>query len=83
LAIFGGRPPDVGVTLSPRRSESPMCTGGYFASASASRSLPSRAFNKDPTDPQWQDAPEYKEWLVWMKKYNSSGNITDTFTVDA
>jgi branched-chain amino acid transport system substrate-binding protein len=38
---------------------------------------------KDPTDPQWQDTPEYKEWAAWMKKYNSSANITDIFTVDA
>ena len=38
---------------------------------------------KDPTDPQWQDTPEYKEWAAWMKKYNSSTNITDIFTVDA
>jgi branched-chain amino acid transport system substrate-binding protein len=38
---------------------------------------------KDPTDPQWQDTPEYKEWMAWMKKYNSSANITDIFTVDA
>jgi branched-chain amino acid transport system substrate-binding protein len=38
---------------------------------------------KDPTDPQWQDTPEYKEWVAWMKKYNSSANITDIFTVDA
>jgi ABC-type branched-chain amino acid transport systems, periplasmic component len=37
---------------------------------------------KDPTDPQWQDTPEYKEWLTWMKKYNSSANITDIFIVD-
>ena len=32
----------------------------------------SAAYLKDPTDPQWQDTPEYKEWLAWMKKYNSS-----------
>jgi branched-chain amino acid transport system substrate-binding protein len=38
---------------------------------------------KDPTDPQWQDTPEYKEWAAWMKKYNSSANITDIFAVDA
>ena len=41
----------------------------------------SAAFVKDPTDPQWQDTPEYKEWLAWMKKYNSSGNIADAYTV--
>ena len=23
------------------------------------------------------NTPEYKEWLDWMKKYNSAGNVTD------
>ena len=41
----------------------------------------SAAFDKDPTDPQWQDTPEYKEWLAWMKKYNTSGNVADGLTV--
>jgi len=41
----------------------------------------SAAFAKDPTDPQWQDAPEYKEWLTWMKKYNTSSNFADTNAV--
>ena len=36
---------------------------------------------KEPTDPQWQDTPEYKEWLAWMKKYNTSGNVADSLTV--
>ena len=36
---------------------------------------------KEPTDPQWQDTPEYKEWLDWMKKYNTSGNVADSLTV--
>ena len=43
----------------------------------------SASFYKDPTDPQWQNTPEYKEWLAWMKKYNTSSNITDNITVDA
>ncbi len=42
----------------------------------------SAAFDKDPTDSQWQDTPEYKEWLAWMKKYNTSANLTDTLAVD-
>jgi len=42
----------------------------------------SAAFDKDPTDPQWQDTPEYKEWLAWMQRYNASANIADAFTVD-
>ncbi len=41
----------------------------------------SAGFLKDPTDPQWQDTPEYKEWLAWMKKYNTSGNVADAVTV--
>jgi branched-chain amino acid transport system substrate-binding protein len=34
----------------------------------------------DPTDPQWQNTAEYKEWLAWMKKYNPSGNVADGFS---
>jgi len=41
----------------------------------------SAAFNKDPTDPQWQDTPAYREWLAWMKKYNPAGNVADAFNV--
>jgi branched-chain amino acid transport system substrate-binding protein len=41
----------------------------------------SAGYLKDPTDPQWQDTPEYKEWLAWMRKYNTSGNVADIFTV--
>ena len=41
----------------------------------------SAGYFKDPTDPQWQDTPEYRDWLAWMKKYNTSGNIADNFTV--
>ncbi len=41
----------------------------------------SAAYNKDPSDSQWQDTPEYKDWLAWMKKYNPSGNPTDALTV--
>ncbi len=43
----------------------------------------SGAFDKDPTDPQWQGTTEYQEWLDWMKKYNPSGNVADAITVDA
>jgi len=37
----------------------------------------SAAFAKDPTDPQWTNTPEYKEWLAFMKKYNPSANTAD------
>ena len=37
----------------------------------------SAGYLKDPTDPQWQSTPEYKEWLAWMQKYYSAGSLTD------
>jgi len=37
----------------------------------------SATYIKDPTDPQWQNTPEYKEWLAFMNKYGLSGSITD------
>ena len=38
-------------------------------------------YYKDPTDPQWQDDPGYREWLAWMKKYNPDGNVADYYNV--
>jgi branched-chain amino acid transport system substrate-binding protein len=37
----------------------------------------SAAHVKDPTDPQWQDTPEYKEWLAFMNSHGLSGSTTD------
>jgi branched-chain amino acid transport system substrate-binding protein len=37
----------------------------------------SAGYLKDPTDPQWQGGQEYKDWLEWMKKHYSAGNLTD------
>jgi branched-chain amino acid transport system substrate-binding protein len=39
------------------------------------------AYLKDPTDPQWQNTPEYDDWLTWMKKYNTSANVADVTAV--
>jgi len=41
----------------------------------------SAAYGKDPTDPQWQDASDFKEWLAWMKKYNPSASVADANNV--
>src|SRR6202047_3580305 len=35
----------------------------------------SAAFVKDPTDPQWQDTPEYKDWLALLQKYGRSAKL--------
>jgi ABC-type branched-subunit amino acid transport system substrate-binding protein len=38
----------------------------------------SATYFKDPTDPQWQDTPEFKEWLAFMNSHGLSGSITDS-----
>jgi branched-chain amino acid transport system substrate-binding protein len=43
--------------------------------------LISSAFAKDPTDPQWKNDPEFKEWLAWMKRYYPEGDVTDMLNV--
>jgi branched-chain amino acid transport system substrate-binding protein len=41
----------------------------------------SATYLKDPTDPQWQDTPEYKEWLAFMNDHNLSASIADAQSV--
>ena len=43
----------------------------------------SAGYLPDVNDPDVQGAPEYKEWLAWMKKYNTSGNIADATNIFA
>jgi len=35
------------------------------------------AFYKDPTDPAWQNDPEFLEWVAFMKKYFPDGKLDD------
>jgi branched-chain amino acid transport system substrate-binding protein len=49
----------------------------------ASRGLITTFYIKDPTDPQWKNGQDYKDWLAWMKKYYPEGNIEDGFNVYA
>ncbi len=46
-----------------------------------SEGLVTALYLKDPTDPQWQNDPGYKDWLAWMKQYYPEGNIADLFNV--
>jgi len=41
----------------------------------------SATYYKDPTDPQWQNTPEYKDWLAFMNGHGLSGSITDAEAV--
>src|ERR1700735_5284144 len=43
----------------------------------------SASFVKDPTDPQWQETTAYREWLAFMKKYNTSASGADIQAVVA
>ena len=37
----------------------------------------SATYYKDPTDPQWQNTPEYKDWLAFMNSHGLSASTTD------
>jgi ABC-type branched-subunit amino acid transport system substrate-binding protein len=39
------------------------------------------AYFKDPSDVQWADTPEMKEWFAFMQKYYPDGNPTDMLNV--
>jgi branched-chain amino acid transport system substrate-binding protein len=36
---------------------------------------------KDPTDPQWTNTKEFKDWLAWMQKYFPGGDVRDNLNV--
>ncbi len=58
--------------------------GGVLRPAGLEKSIGiiSATAYKDGTDPQWQETPEYKDWLAWMQKYYPSANLADPFNVD-
>ena len=43
--------------------------------------LVSTAYEKDPTDPSWQNDADYKAWRAWMAKYMPDGDVADLFNV--
>jgi branched-chain amino acid transport system substrate-binding protein len=53
------------------------------AGLEASKGLTSTFYIKDPTDPQWKNGQDYKDWLVWMKRYYPDGSLEDSFNVYA
>jgi len=42
-----------------------------------SKGIITAAYLKDPTDPQWANAPDYLEWKAFMAKYIPQGNLAD------
>ena len=51
------------------------------AGAEAGIGIITAYYLKDPTDPQWLNTAEYKEWLAWMQKYNPQGDLKDNLNV--
>ena len=43
----------------------------------------SAAYTKDPTDPTWDDDPDFKQWSDFMDKYYPDGDKTNAFTATA
>ena len=46
----------------------------------ASQGIITTQYMMDPTDPQFQDHAEYKEWSAFMDKYYPDGDKTSSFT---
>jgi branched-chain amino acid transport system substrate-binding protein len=42
----------------------------------------STAYIKDPTDQQWHNDADYKDWLAWMGKYMPDGDRDNNFNVE-
>jgi ABC-type branched-subunit amino acid transport system substrate-binding protein len=51
------------------------------AGAEAGVGVISAFYLKDPTDPQWANSKEYKDWLAFMQKYHPQGDLKDNFNV--
>jgi ABC-type branched-subunit amino acid transport system substrate-binding protein len=50
------------------------------AGLEASTGLISAQYQMDPTDSQWQENEEFKEWTAFMDKYHPDGDKTSSFT---
>ena len=48
-----------------------------------SKDIITAAYLKDPTDPQWESAPDFIEWKTWMGKYMPGANMSDASYVYA
>ncbi len=53
------------------------------AGLNKSTGIISSLYLKDPTDPQWANSPDYKEWAAWMDEYNSRANKAELFNAYA
>ena len=47
------------------------------AGTDKAKGILSTGFVKDPTDPQFQNDADFKQWLAWMKQYFPEGSLED------
>jgi branched-chain amino acid transport system substrate-binding protein len=40
-------------------------------------------WGKDPADPRWADAPDYKEWAAFVSRYMTPPDLVDSFAIYA
>ncbi len=38
-------------------------------------------YQRDPSDPQWSDTPEYRQWRDWMQRWHPQGDLADNLNV--
>ncbi len=38
-------------------------------------------YQRDPSDPQWADTPEYLAWRDWMRRWYPGGDVSDNLNV--
>jgi branched-chain amino acid transport system substrate-binding protein len=38
-------------------------------------------YQRDPSDPQWADSPEHRDWLAWMRRWHPDGDVSDNLNV--
>ncbi|WP_244641802.1 ABC transporter substrate-binding protein [Chelatococcus reniformis] len=62
------------IVPSVSNSVDPVLTG---AGLDKSVGIISTSYVKQPTDPQWQDAPDFKAWSAFMDKYYPAGAKND------
>jgi len=51
------------------------------AGAESGIGIISAFYIKDPTDTQWHDTAEYKDWLAFMRRFHPQGDLKDNFNV--
>jgi branched-chain amino acid transport system substrate-binding protein len=51
------------------------------AGTDKAKDIISIGYLKDPTDPQWQSDPAFRDWLAFMQKEYPDGNTADNYNV--